>query len=327
VKICLTNKYKTWHDAETGKGKFAMRLINAWRKMGIEVTTDPGDKVDIDLHVTKKNYDVRNAKIKVVRVGPVTYDSNMPTYNLNADIRHYMKSCDGIVYQSDFSRKAINSLVWNNKKTPYRIIHNGADPDYYKNLKPYETMYKVNFLASTREWVWEKRLDQIVDAFMDADIPESCLWIAGRVWKDEMRFPKSQRFLEYNTHMTNIRFLGDCDDAALGRLYRMATAMIHAVYIDACPNAVAEAMCAGCPVIMNGCGGQFEMSNMERYKKYQSWNYRVRNRRKQPAIDKDWLVQAMRDIAQKRPTVDYNAVDINTIAERYIEFFEELLCQ
>jgi glycosyltransferase involved in cell wall biosynthesis len=327
MKICLTNKHGTWTTANTGKGKFATRLIAAWQRLGATVTTDPNEKCDVDMQITMKRYDAKNARVRVVRVGPVTYDTNVNYRKMNGEIKKYMRECDGIIYQSAFSKKAVDALVAKPKRTPCTIIHNGSDVPVEIKAIGMMPQHKINFLASTREWVLEKRLPDICEAFVASRIPDSCLWIAGTVYESEPRYSTANASLMKKYRDYPIRFAGQQSDVTLPALYKMANAMIHAVYIDACPNAVAEALCLGCPVIMNGCGGQFELPTYIGYQKEQPWDFQPRDRRKPPKADVEWMANAMREIVSNPPHVDASKVDINDIAGQYLEFFEDLLCR
>ena len=317
----------TWSTAHTGKGKFIARLIEAMEKIGATVTTNPDESVDVDLQITKKRYNAPNAKVKVVRVGPVTYDTRVSHSVMNADTRTYMKQCDGIIYQSAFSKQACDSIIWKPKHDNWTICLNGADPEYYNAIEPFKVECKHLFLASTREWVWEKRLRDIIKAFKTAAIPDSNLYVLGRVWEKEKRFDPSQKKTK-DKDIPGVRFLGECNDDTIAKLLRRANALLHGVYIDACPNAVAEALCAGCPVIMCGCGGQFEMVDDDyRYACKQEWNFKPRDRRDQPPLAGDWMAEAMRQVIEQPPSIDTSRVNINNIAEQYLSFFENLLCQ
>lgn len=324
MKVRFTNKYGQWDTSHTGKGKFAQRLIAEWQRNGVEVTQDVNEPVDIDLQIQRFVYEPRYCKKVVVRVGPVEYDTNIDYEAKNKEMRRCQKHADGLIYQSAFAEKAQRSLVWDSTK-PYAIIHNGADPQYYANLEPVPTKFKINFLASTREWVWEKRLTGLIEAFHWAEIPDSCLWILGQVWDKPKRFPSFQRGVEKREAGRNIHFMGPCDDHTIGRFYRMATCMLHAVYIDACPNAISEALCAGCPVLATNVGGQSELVDTI-VRCDPEWNFQPRNRREVPRLDTQRFSEGMRAMAAKSPArPDYGHVNIRNTALNYISFFRGLL--
>jgi len=319
MKIRFTNKYGCWGHARSGKGKFARRIIAEWEKLGHEVLTDTDTKVDVDLQMQRFNYKPKHARCVVIRSGPVEYDINVEYKAKNAAMAEAQMASDGVIYQSAFAEKAQRAMVWNCNR-PTKVIRNGADPDFYSSLEPWPSPFKVNFLASTREWVWEKRLMDILAAFRTAAIPDSCLWILGQTWEAPKRFPPFQKGIEKRENAENIRFMGPQDDVTIGRFLRMATCLLHAVYIDACPNALAEAACAGCPVIATNVGGQTEIAdhvlNID-----PPWNFRPRNRREPPALNLEAFADAMRH----PPQYDGRRVEIADVAVQYLQFFQELL--
>jgi len=331
MKICFGNKRGNWNTSKTGKGKFASRLIKAWGKMGIETTTDPKEKVDVDLQISKWRYCPVNATIRILRRGPVYYDTNIKYKAMNHEDSKDMKMVDGVVYQSDFSKKMNHAFVCK-PEIPEVVIFNGADPDEYKNLEPAISPYKYNFLASTREWVWEKRLEDIIESFFLADIKNSCLWICGAVWENEKRYNPKQKDFQKKYNQGNIRFLGNCNDETVGSLYKLCNAMVHIVYVDACPNSVVEALVAGCKVISNNTGGQEEI--VKRCTPYAmkdpKYDFKKRNRRKPPTSDRDFISQRLKSYCYEDDNEgDWMAatrfLHIDTIAKQYLDFFRKVL--
>jgi glycosyltransferase involved in cell wall biosynthesis len=324
MKIRFTNKYGSWDASHTGKGKFAQRIIDEWTRNGVSVTQDVNEYVDIDLQIQRFVYEPRYCKKIVLRAGPVEYDTNIDYQTKNKELRHCQKHTDGIIYQSAFAEKAQRTLVWDSTK-PSTVIFNGADPRYYESLTPWPSEFKVNFIASTREWVWEKRLVDLIEAFNNANIDSSCLWVLGSVWDYPKRFPPFQKGLAKKVGRKNIRFMGKCSDEIIGRFYRMATCLLHAVYIDACPNAIAEALSALCPVLATHIGGQAEFaSNVVRCDP--EWDFTPRNRRKPPPLNISEFSKMMISMANNTSSaIDTTVCDIRYTARQYLNFFRMLL--
>jgi len=329
MKICLTCQKGDWTVAHTGKGKFASRLIRVWEGLGVKVTQDPKERVDIDLQITRYMYTPKYARKSIIRRGPVKYDTNMDYKHHNKLERGNLKQCDAIVYQSLFSKNANHKLVYNPKgRVPETVIYNGADSADYVGVKPYQSEFKYNFLASTREWVLEKRLVDIIKSFKEADIHDSKLWIAGQIWDKPNRFPDFQKDFKKRFGCVNIQFLGPTDDRKLARLYRMATCLLHAVYIDAQPNAIAEALAAGCKVLCTNVGGQREVIgkvNPDWIVQDKPWDFKPCNRRKLPRLNRCEYAAAMLDMCNDATEIDASCIDINNIASQYLNFFEKVL--
>jgi glycosyltransferase involved in cell wall biosynthesis len=310
MKVCLPVE-----GHKTGKGKFAQRLTPFLEALGCEVTQKKSEKVDIDLQFGRQRYKPRNAKKSIVRLGPAHVSTDQDYARLNKVKWAGIKRTDGIVYQSHYSKKVCHKFI-GRPSGKEAIIFNGADPEWYDSLEPHETEAKVNFVAATRKWLPQKRLKEIVKAFALAEIPESKLWIAGETF-GYTTAPKG----------ANIAYLGLIDDETLGRLYKMATALVHMVYLDACPNVVVEALCAGCPVICGSAGGTRELVEPSGGTIIvgDTYKYKLTNLGEPPRMNRAALAHAMRIHAvETRKPVNAH-VDIRLIAEQYVEFFEAVL--
>lgn len=305
MKICAL--YKS--EAKTGKGKFLERLIVALKELGCEVTNNPNEPVDVALHLGKIHYK-SNARKNVLRLGPAHVNSSQDYKKLNDVKWDSVKKADGIVYQSIFSKHVCHRFI-GTPACPEKIINNGANIDYYKTLNPYPTKYKINFLASTRKWIPQKRLPYIVKAFRLANIPDCALWIAGDT-------------LGYNKKVKGVKYLGHCEDDIVGSLLKMATAMIHVTYLDAAPNSVVEALCAGCPVICTNQGGTHEYAKAF---VIEDKRYRMKpiDLESPPKLDVKkliwWMTKFATETYRPEPCEEYN---IKNIALKYLNFFKEI---
>ena len=299
--------------AATGKGKFQDRLALALHKLGVSVTRNVTDAVDVALHVGRMRFKT-NAKKNVLRVGPACIDSSKDYKTINKEKWKSVKQADAIIYQSVFSVKVYRMFV-GYPKCPEGIIFNGADPEFYEKLKPAFSPYKYNFLAAQRKWIPQARLKDIVKSFLKADINNAALWIVGKV---EKRYKGK-----------GVCYLGLLDDTALGRMYKLCDALIHMVYLDVAPNSVAEALVAQCPVICSSQGGTREVERRDGSmfvmadKKY---DFKPTNLNRPPKIFRDELARTMR-VSCKQNKLHFNAehLYISNIAEQYKTFFEWVL--
>ena len=299
---------------KTGKGRFAARLVRAWREMGIEVTEDQNAKADIALHIGRVNYSSK-AKKHVLRVGPANIDTNMNWKKINHEKAQSVKMVDAVVYQSRYSKKIYHRLVCRPDK-PETIIFNGADPRDYSNVEPYTSNFKYNFIASTRVWLKQKRLKYIIRAFLEADIDDSYLIVCG----------DNQGIGKKYDHHDNILFIGPVSDKVLARLYKLCYAMIHLTYVDACPNSVVEAQVAGLPVICTDQGGTYEVLRYGRILEDKQFKYNPINLDKPPEIDRGMLVQTIcKSLTWNFDKELAKDLYIDNIASQYLKFFERLL--
>ncbi|MCP3681770.1 MAG: glycosyltransferase [bacterium] len=296
--------------AVTGKGKFQDRLALELHKQGVTVTRNVTDAVDIVLHVGRVHFKA-NAKKSVLRVGPTCVDSSRNYKKINKEKWKSIKKADAIIYQSKYSKKVYRTFV-GREKCPSTVIFNGADPAYYENIPPQQSPFKYNFLTSTRKWLPQKRLKQTIKAFKEANVPDSCLWIAGKVLGGEKKYK-----------CDNIRFVGLLTDDVLGSYYKLCDAMIHMVYLDASPNSVVEAMVAGCPVICTDQGGTIELTGWGI--KDKKFKFKPINLNKPPDFNRGALSNLLLLTGQKEPVENAEKLYISNITREYINFFERVL--
>jgi len=313
VKIHVNPKY--YARGKTGKGKFCQRLVKAWHEMGINVTPDSKAKADIALNIGRMNYGSK-AKVQVIRVGPANIDTNMNWRKINNEKALSVKKADAVVYQSFYAQKIYHKLVCKPNK-PETVILNGADPRNYGVEPLIKTdPERVIFLASTRVWLKQKRLNQIIRAFLEAGIPKSTLYVCG----DTLGYNK-----KYGNN-GNIIFEDNVKDDKLAVYYRSCHAMIHLTYVDACPNSVVEAQVAGLPVICTDQGGTHELLVFGKVLKDKPFKYRPVNLNKPPKINQEVLIKAMKESL----TWNYDKglakeLYIQNIAKQYLTFFRALI--
>jgi glycosyltransferase involved in cell wall biosynthesis len=301
---------------KTGRGRFMRRLVQAWHDMGIQTTDDKCAPADIALHVSRI-HSTSKAKKHVLRAGPACIDTNMDYKKINGEKRVAVKVCDGVVYQSEYSRKIYHKIVCK-AGVPETVIFNGADPKDY-DVEPYTSNFKTNFLASTRVWIKQKRLKGIIKSFILAGIPDSILLVNGDPQGVDAKYGERD----------DIMFFGPVSDVVLARMYRLVAASgayIHGVWVDACPNSMVEAQVAGCPVICTNQGGTPEILRRGVAIADVPFGNKPVNLDKPPSINCDDMARAMRNYATDRP-VDRGVDDlhIQNVAKQYVDFFEKVL--
>jgi glycosyltransferase involved in cell wall biosynthesis len=298
---------------KTGKGRFMRRLVQAWHNMGVQMTDDAEIRADIAIHVGRV-YTKTKVRKNILRVGPACVDTNKPWQKVNKEKAQAVKASDGVIYQSAYSQKVYHALVCR-PMLPEAVIFNGATrPDYVDVAYPSNRAH--TFLASTRIWLKQKRLKDIVKSFVLAEIPRSELIICG----DSRGLSKKYSCLE------NVKFFGLVDDATLESLYLKARAMIHITYLDACPNSVVEAQLVGCPVICTDQGGTHELVRTGIILEDNPFGYKAIDLNHPPAISHTELANAMRAICDFQHDPDAaDDLHIDNIAQKYLDFFREVL--
>lgn len=320
MKIIISNKHKSWKKVTTGKGYFIKRLIREFAVMGIEVTADPEAKADLCLGIGKFLYPYKRCRKKILRLGDAHKSLTENYKKLNKRKAKAVQIADGVIYQSKYSKKLCRHFL-GKERCPSTIIFNGADPKEF-DVEPHESPYKYNFLASTRKWTRQKRIHQIWDAFLEANIPDSCLWICGIMEN------KLMNEVIYDNNRA-VRYLEIVSQERLATLYKLCDVMVDITYLSAMPNAVVEAIVAGTPVIHTDQGGTYEAVGFNGFCiKDKPYNFKPINLNKPPKVDKETLTKVFQMVKlwegkQTETFVDY--LHINTIAQQYKAFFERIL--
>ena len=308
MKVCIATTKGDWSCSKTGKGFHALRLIPALRRLGVDVTEDCREKVDITMGIGRFVY--KPIGKKLLRLGAVHFSAS---YNWKAPNKRKVKSvkmADAVIYQAQFSRK-ISRKYLGKPSGPEAVILNGSNivkPDNDRRI----------YMMSTRKWILQKRLSQAIKSFLMADIEDAVLHVYGDTLGQEKPF----------RNIKNIVLHGPSGQTEVQAMLKKANVLIHPTYLDACPNSVAEALCAGCRVICTDQGGTKELVRDNGIIiKDKEWSGKPINLEKPPKLDKIRMAEAIvMESVEGRPKVDASHVDINNLAKQYIKFFEKVLC-
>lgn len=311
------------HTTFTGKGRFACRLQKALQKRDIEVTIFPkafevydivvGFGKFLDHHLTKK---------KILRLGDC-HKGKKDYKALNKRKIKALKKADGVIYQSRYSQKLCQAFL-GVAKCPTTVIFNGADPEEF-HVKPMESVYKYNFLASARKWDNNKRLSTIKRAFWKAEIKDSCLWICGDAGQ------KNGAELD-RTLKREMKFLGLVDEHTLASLHKLCNALIDITWLSACPNSVVEALVAGCKVICTDQGGTHEI--VQKISEYAIMSEDVEYDFKPtgkfvPKLSTEMVAEHLKHYSNFPESLPWanncSYIHIDTITKEYLNFFERIL--
>lgn len=316
--VNVTDPKGDWQQAKTGKGKFSARLIEALEKNGVDVVQGVNREADIALHIGRMHFKPK-ARRQVLRLGPAHINTSFPYKRLNLEKWQSVKAANAIVYQSQYSKAVCEKFI-GKPNVPTAVIFNGIDVEKMMSVEPHVSEFKHNIMASTRVWLPQKRLKQIVKAFHLADIPDSCLWVCGDVGK----------YKKYKAN--NIKMLGVLPFKSLASLYRMADVFVHIVYLDACPNSVVEAMAAGCNIVCSDQGGTKELltsANTDFCVTDKEYDFKPIDLNKPPKLNVLRLADAIENkveyAGERDGPEDPHRIDIDTIAKKYIKFFESIL--
>jgi glycosyltransferase involved in cell wall biosynthesis len=317
IKISLSG---TSSSPSTGKGFFFYRLANCLRKKGVTIVED-SYKADVALHNTRVKHN--NAIINVVRIDGV-YHNNKQNYKLmNKKVfKGVHKDADGIIYQSNFSKKIADRFIGEFKRS-FAIIPNGADPHFYSNIMPYERQYDSVFITVSR-WRPHKRLRDIIESFLLAGLKKSILYVVGDLKQSGLTDKEKKKYLDNKSVM----FLGVLDQKSLSKYLVSSDVFIHLCWLDNCPNSVVESICAGVPVITNNVGGTHEI--VSKSGGYvvpidNPYNLNPCDLYSPPNIDREMVSKIIIKASESNVKVSYSHVDIDNVAIEYKRFFCKIM--
>ena len=292
----------------SGKGRFMQRMTTVFQEHGIEPVYDLTTPTDIDFHISKFHYGTNLCKKRILRMGPAQIDTNKDIRYLNRKKKYAIKRVDGVIYQSEFAQNMCNAML-GPAVCPTEVIFNGAIP---WDGPPARSPHKINFFTSARKWTKQKRLFNVLEAFMAAAVPDSAMFVVGNIMK------------AHRITGRNIYYTGLIDDAKLFAMHKLCHAMVHIVWLDACPNGVVEALVNGCPVITNNWGGTHELG-VQTVIPDTPWNFKPVNLDKTPKLDVNLLAEAMKKHAAERVAINASHLHIDNITKQYANFFKRIL--
>jgi len=314
MKVYLQNR----HIRNTGKGFFFERLAMALKKENIEIITNPDVQHDISLQIVCSRK--TNTKRYVLRFDGVWHNTGMDYATKNILLRKSIHKADGIVYQSEFSKKMCDKYLGRFEKK-WSVIFNGVCTNV--PFVSIEKKHKYVFLAASR-WRPHKRLRDIMESFLLANVEDSILYVAGDVANSGI----SKQELEKYFSMLGIKYLGVIDQKTLSSYHKISDGFLHLSWIDWCPNCVVEAIGAKVPVITNNVGGTQELvgpSGGFVLPLDDEYDFKPCQLYKPPEIDRKAVADAIRKCCYEEIEIDNDHIDIQSVARQYKELFMKVM--
>ena len=300
---------------KAGKGFQLQSIYHELPNQGVETTL----KGPHDVVLENARLRMKSSKPKVLRVDGCYHDTGMDWKAKNQSLKDSAHQADHVICQSEYGKFMLQKYLGipDSKCT---IVFNGSDPRY----KPptVEQTHRHEFIALSK-WRPHKRLKDALDAFLLADIPESCLRVFGQFGKGMDKSMVS----DYSD--PRILWLGPMyDRPTLMGYIKQSIAMIHLCQNDCCPNSVVEAICMGTPVICGNTGGTPEIVRpsggtvLDLQKPYDGEPIDLYH---PVPIDVSMVSEAMKKMVENRPNIVCDHVDIRQTAYGYKRVFEKVV--
>lgn len=304
IRVKLDRRYK---ESASGPNMFMSRLVRVLEKdYKIEFVSK---KSHIDMGVIFLPESKPGAK-RVVRVDGCYYNKATGT-NMNKYISKAIRKADGVIYQSEFSKKLCDKLL-KCKPKKYSVIYNGIDQNWIRSIQP-KSFTEKNVFAAIANWRTSKRPRSIIKSFLKANIPDSRLLIIGK-------FDKKIKH-------DNISYLGKLNSDEIISCLKGCKSLIHICKIESCPNAVIESLSCGVPVICNNIGGTKEIVKNDGIvvECDDQYEFDFINDKNVDNINPSIISPALELVVSRQWDIKRDDLSIQVSAEKYRSFFEFVL--
>ena len=238
-------------------------------------------------------------------------------------MRESVSSASGVIFQSEFSKRAYAAYVDGSSSQNSLVINNGA-PINKENVTFRGSLGipdQIVILCSSN-WRYHKRLSSIVQVvnILNRHATRFHLVVLGS---------GANRYLP--TDKSWITWHGNISPHLLYRYYKSADVYLHLAYIDNCPNTLIEAIANGLPVVTSNLGGAHELvlnanagivadcdEPIDIGKSIDL--YSCPEPEYQPIVNA--VMTVVNHSSHYRNNINHNVVDINLIAAKYKNFLQ-----
>lgn len=314
-----------------GKSLFCNKLGWALKDLGVDITNDDNQQVDIALNVIRlSDKCIKNAKINVLRLNGVYHNTDQDYTAKNAGIKRSFEQCDAVIYQSLHSQRLCDKFLGTPNNKRFTVIYNGSqDVRPINNFGgPTISRARKHVAITFSKWRPHKRLRDILESFLLAKVKDSILYIAGDTAKSGLSSDEQVKYMSNS----RLLFLGPLNRQDMHAYLKISDVSIHLCWFDACPNSVVEALCLGVPVISNNVGGTHELLHRCNLRHLicnidQPYDYKPVDLYNPPTIDRGIVASQIRCVFGNKSYCEVNSqsLHISNVAKEYKRFFESLL--
>ena len=285
---------------QSGKEKFAFRLSEQFKKLGIKIVSK---NPDVNLVFVKGVY---SGKIYIIRLDNAWINLKINSGGKNKKIYKTMKKCDAVIYQGEYSKKVCQKFIGIHKINT--VIPNGCDFSEFKETYVHRRPYVLAF----SRWRPHKRLKEITNGFLESGLNKDYdLIICGDP--------------DYVVKDKSVIYVGKTNKKILNPIIKGCKFVIHLAYMDCCPNSVVESLVCGKNILHTDSGGMKDIVKCSGYCiKDGDFNYKMVDLYNPPALDMNSIIKGYQTLVD-RPGYPRKDLFIEEIAKLYIAFFKKVI--
>lgn len=333
-RICIIPRV----DGIGGTASFRLKFEQGLRARGVEVTHDLSAPADAVLVIggTRGLLSLRQARRRGTRIVQRLDGINWVHRKRRTGLKHYIRAeygnfilslirsrlADGIIYQSEFSRRWWEEW-YGRTRIPSTIIHNGIDLNAYTSAErvpspPYRLLLVEGSLGGGYDMGLDNAI-RLAETLQERHKFQMELVVVGRITEEhKARVSAASR--------VPIQWMGAVPREQVPHIMRSAHLFFSADLHPACPNSVIEALACGLPVAAfdTGAVGELVTANAGRVVPYgsNSWNIET------PDIPA--LAQAAHEILSQQETFRSaartraeSALGLDAMTDTYLHFLLE----
>ena len=297
-------------SATRGIQKFGSILLTELRdKFGVKLV---GAKEKSDIHLTIIQGGRKPGAKNILRLDGVYYD--VGRMKMNNPIKKTLTQSDGVIYQSKWAQRFVEGMLKAKPRSSI-VIHNGAKTSSFQSAAINKYQFDKVMICCAG-WRVNKRLKYIVESFL------ACREITGlNLGLFVVGKP------DYTNSDPSVKFFGKVVEN-IHSVYASSDYMCHICHLDACPNAVVEALCCGIPVLSNNIGGTPEIVGSDGIisELDKPFDFRVVPSMAAVApISSKILTKDMVRLVSQNWKINRPDLDISVSAKKYYEYFMKIL--
>ena len=279
--------------SNSGPNSFAQKLVKEFEKQNHFIVEQDYDAALCFI----EDHSNLSGKNLFQRLDGIYFNTDFNYKLQNSNIFQTYKKSEGIIFQSNFSKKLVTSFFGDHQRTT--IIHNGADIETIKNIKPLENKIIDSYQtvwSCASSWRPHKRLKENIRYFLEHKGNNDCLIIAGKA--------------DYFFKDPNIFYVGELTQEKLFSLYKKSKYFLHLGWLDNCPNVVVDARACGSQIVCSSAGGTHEIAGISAIVIEEEWDFKPTKLYNPPLLNFKKTIKNSHD----------SCFNITEITKKYVDF-------